>query len=137
MRPANVLALALSLTHLFYQLDAFSITCSLQRPLFTRRQRALLPRLNLFAHRNAVDEDINGYVESEYIPLDCDTDFISVGEKPPSPKRLDIDSLVNMVIPIVTPLVAFLTYDELARGFDFIFDILETKNWVAVDGGGA
>ena len=102
-----------------------------------QQQRRVLPRLNLFVLKSAVDEDINGYIDSEYIPLDCDTDYVSVGEKPPSPKRLDIDSLMNMVIPIVTPLIAFVTYDELAGAFDFMFDFLETKTWVAVDGGGA
>lgn len=48
------------------------------------------------------------------------------------------NSLLNPVlaIPIITPFLAYLTYDDVARVFSAIFDILALeRKWVPVDGG--
>ena len=38
-------------------------------------------------------------------------------------------------IPIVSPILAFLTYERTAEVFDVIIEALSDRNWVAVDGG--
>jgi len=41
-----------------------------------------------------------------------------------------------MLIPIMTPFLAYMTYDDVARTFNFLFDILaRDRKWVPVDGG--
>lgn len=41
-----------------------------------------------------------------------------------------------LMIPVVTPFLAYLTYDDIARSFNFLFDLIaRERNWNPVDGG--
>ena len=41
-----------------------------------------------------------------------------------------------MIIPILTPVLAYMTYDDVARLFNTFFNLLTSdRNWVPVDGG--
>jgi len=48
---------------------------------------------------------------------------------------LDIEAVVECLIPIVAPSVAFLTYDIVASSFSTLIDVVAQNKWVAVDGG--
>jgi Protein of unknown function (DUF4239) len=48
---------------------------------------------------------------------------------------MDKDTLIAFAIPIITPFVAFWTYDEIANTFHTVLESWSNnKNWVAVDG---
>jgi hypothetical protein len=41
-----------------------------------------------------------------------------------------------LIIPVVTPFFAYMSYDDVARGFNYLFDILALeRSWSPVDGG--
>lgn len=51
-----------------------------------------------------------------------------------SPTTRKIDFLLKY-IPIISPIVAYLTYEKTAEVFDFLIETLSERNWYAVDGG--
>jgi len=49
-----------------------------------------------------------------------------------------INTLINQsltFLPILTPILAFTTYETVAKMFEMMIEILAQRNWVAVDGG--
>jgi hypothetical protein len=74
------------------------------------------------------------YVESQFIPLVDNLDF---GSEYGMSRRKGPDkwAILNFVIPTLTPILAYISYDELARGFDWLVDVASDNNWIAVDGG--
>ena len=41
-----------------------------------------------------------------------------------------------LIVPVITPFVAYMTYDDIARFFNYVFDVIALeRNWVPVDGG--
>lgn len=101
-------------------------------------------------------EGLNLQVQSQYYPIDTDIPSISypLGDKmspvqstqifqeaPPLQesfleRQTDTETYFEAVIPIVTPFISYLSYDYVAKSFEFFMEFLsEQKNWIAVDGG--
>jgi hypothetical protein len=83
-----------------------------------------------------------GILKSQYIPMDGDKskDASNASKLPNAKARRptsdnDIESVLEFVIPTITPIIAFLSYEPIARGFSFVTDLLSANDWVAVDGG--
>lgn len=88
---------------------------------------------------------------SAYIPLDdvllydqtitCDPDLPCIGDDDTSSATstsslTDFWSALLVVLPIVTPIIAFFTFESCAKAFSNFNDFLSQGNkWVAVDGG--
>ncbi len=81
-------------------------------------------------HENQKDTDGEDifYLDSIYTDSSLvNPSLLGVGIKPSS---------VIMILPIITPFLAYMTYDDTARGFAYLFDLLaKERNWVPVDGG--
>ena len=76
------------------------------------------------------------YSKGAFIPIADDPEY-GLGEeaRESRPKR-DSGWLAVMTIPIVTPIVVFLSYDLVATCFRAILDTLAwARAWVPVDGG--
>ena len=111
--------------------------------------------LSMAFGRDKNDNDVSKFNQdgpgAAYIPLDdvmmydqpitCDPDFpclidddddVSVAKK----YALDFQQSLLIVIPMVTPFVAFFTFDWFAEAYSAFTDLLSRNNkWVAVDGG--
>eukprot|EP00522_Entomoneis_paludosa_P008695 CAMPEP_0172443832 /NCGR_PEP_ID=MMETSP1065-20121228/4024_1 /TAXON_ID=265537 /ORGANISM="Amphiprora paludosa, Strain CCMP125" /LENGTH=437 /DNA_ID=CAMNT_0013194179 /DNA_START=389 /DNA_END=1702 /DNA_ORIENTATION=- len=48
---------------------------------------------------------------------------------------IDTETVVEYLIPIVAPVIAFLSYDLVAGSFSSLLTVVANNNWVAVDGG--
>jgi hypothetical protein len=79
-------------------------------------------------------------------PITCDPDFPctegdddeSMAYRAASSSR-DLffqDFWMVIGIPILTPFVAFLTFENVSHSYQGLVEFLSTKTWVAVDGGG-
>lgn len=76
---------------------------------------------------------------TSFIPLDdehqssvvscCDPDFPCVDE--PS---FDRDLLLMLVVPGLSPFLAYFSFDAIVSGYSYITEVLSGNNWVAVDG---
>lgn len=113
-------------------------TICYRSPKTPRRQptpfsRGLLSR-HLFGNRQ------NKFLKSEFFPLDDipqeERAFLEEVKLRP---KFDRESLMEIVIPLMAPFIAFFSYDFVASTFDWTIDTLSDltsdKNWVAVDGG--
>ena len=105
-------------------------------------------RLSMVQFRSDKNDDVPA---SAYIPLDdvllydqpitCDPDMpcrsdddITSGTSASS--LTDFWSLLLVVVPLVTPIIAFFTFESCAKSFSNFNDFLSQGNkWVAVDGG--
>mmetsp|Transcript_5412 Transcript_5412/g.7666 ORF Transcript_5412/g.7666 Transcript_5412/m.7666 type:complete len:432 (-) Transcript_5412:44-1339(-) len=70
------------------------------------------------------------------VEMDEDMFFLdSVYMNPDQATTIKLSNMI-MIIPVVSPVLAYMTYDDVARGFNFLFQILaREQTWVAVDGG--
>lgn len=119
--------------------------------IFNRQRTTKL--FNLDANNNNYNGKIiggnnnNDYTTTEsigtdYIPLEitCDPDNMHPDclsdIDVPGYMGYDRERFLNLFIPAISPLVAFLTFDFIAETYSTLIELLDTtKNWVAVDGG--
>jgi len=71
-------------------------------------------------------------LENDYIPFECDPDLDAAMERP---KKMDSESLINIILPAATPIIAFLSYEQIAKTFSRTIEMLGPNSWVVVDGG--
>jgi Protein of unknown function (DUF4239) len=81
-------------------------------------------------------------IGTDYIPLEvtCDPNFYLPeaidSQDVPGYTGYDRERFLNLLIPALSPLVAFITFDLVAGAYSSFVDVLDTsKTWVAVDGG--
>jgi len=76
-------------------------------------------------------------LQSQFYPLDTDPlRFIDTGDdRRRSFKGTDLEFFLEIIIPVMTPLIAFLSYEPVAALFSASMVALSENNWVAVDGG--
>lgn len=91
------------------------------------------PQVTAFQHRMpliAVSSSRTSPTPRLFFQNNNGNGFSDDGEKIP-----DTESILEFVVPLVAPIIAFLTYEYIAGGFDFMVEALSNNNWVAVDGG--
>lgn len=82
------------------------------------------------------DERSSTSQRGEYIPIADDPEYRLAHEAWESRSRQDSGWLLVLAIPIVTPIVAFLSYDAVAYLFDEAVELLSyARAWISVDGG--
>jgi Protein of unknown function (DUF4239) len=81
-------------------------------------------------------------IGTDYIPLEvtCDPNYYLPdaidSQDVPGYTGYDRERFLNLFIPASSPLVAFITFEYVAKAYSSFVDILDTsKTWVAVDGG--
>jgi hypothetical protein len=63
-----------------------------------------------------------------------DIDFVYSIPVTDSQKKSFLSTI--LIIPILTPIFAYMTYDDIASAFNYLFDLLALeRNWTPVDGG--
>jgi hypothetical protein len=78
------------------------------------------------------DEEYAIPIEGNDIPMECDPNLLFESRQS---EPMDTESILNVLIPTLTPLIAFLSYEDVAETFAWSIDVLGPGNWVAVDGG--
>ena len=74
--------------------------------------------------------------KGEYIPIADDPEYGLAHEAWESRPDRDTGWLMVLVIPIISPLIAFLSYDAIASLFGQVVELLSyARAWVPVDGG--
>jgi hypothetical protein len=86
---------------------------------------------------------------TQYLPIDlsslqtdaitCDPDFPCTDDDsdPDVDQYLFFQDFWMVIgIPILTPFVAFFTFEKISKAYQGVVEFLSTKTWVAVDGGG-
>lgn len=82
------------------------------------------------------DKDTSTFRKGDYIPIADDPEYGLAHEAWESRPRRDLGWAAVLVIPIVTPIIAFLSYDMLATSFRTLVESLSwDRAWVPVDGG--
>jgi len=56
-------------------------------------------------------------------------------EKEPMLQVADFETLLEILVPLAAPLVAFFTYEDVARVFSSLLDVWSSNTWIPVDGG--
>lgn len=108
------------------------------RPLVSSSRRQLSRSVTLSKLLAGQDPSYtNGdIVQSEYIPLECFEEDSDVHEDISRLSRTwDTESILNIAVPAVMPVLAFMSYDAVAKQFEAFVQLLSNNNWVAVDGG--
>lgn len=83
---------------------------------------------------NEVDPSLRYF--GEYIPLADDPVYGLAHEARDSRPRHDAGWLTVLIVPIVAPILAFMSYDLVAKAFEFVIETLSwDRSWVPVDGG--
>ena len=114
---------------------AFPALRSVKRP-YTRRLH-----LSHFATKpsSSASEQIHDEVQvvkaSQYVPVYFDSQSVQQETIQEARRKVDTASILNIVIPTIVPILAFFAYESLAHFFETFLDAIETKTWVAVDGG--
>ena len=74
--------------------------------------------------------------KGDYIPIADDPEYGLAHEAWESRPRRDLGWAAVLVIPIITPIIAFLSYDMIATSFRGLVESLSWERaWVPVDGG--
>ena len=83
------------------------------------------------------DKDTSTYLrKGDYIPIADDPEYGLAHEAWESRPRRDLGWSMVLVIPIITPIIAFLSYDMIANSFRSLVETLSWERaWVPVDGG--
>lgn len=82
------------------------------------------------------DKDTSTFRKGDYIPIADDPEYGLAHEAWESRPRRDLGWAAVLVVPIVTPIIAFLSYDMLATSFRALVESLSwDRAWVPVDGG--
>lgn len=90
--------------------------------------------LEVVKRRNAFDRVLR---RAQSYPMDGD-DELKVefeGSFPMQQPGQDVEYLFEIGVPLITPIVAFYTYEPVAHVFSALLDILSSRDWIAVDGG--
>lgn len=103
---------------------------------FQVKNPVCLPRRIIQHSRNSptvlkADEECD-IMETPYMTWSCDPDIYTESDRT---DEKDLFSILNIWIPVVTPLLGFLLYEDVAKLFSWSIDVLGSNTWVAVDGG--
>ena len=102
-----------------------------QAPRRLHRHRT---ELSFSLFNGQTDGDRNNIQQISVYPPDHDPRK-SIQEKFGLVNPFDLESFFEVLVPLVTPVVAFMSYEWIASAFDLVVEALSDKNWVAVDGG--
>lgn len=87
---------------------------------------------------NTIQDDDEYCMPGDSCSLDHHEEEIDFLNSIPISKNSQVNPIFNpvLVIPVVTPFLAYMTYDEIARSFNALFDIIALeRSWQPVDGG--
>ena len=140
MRLKLILALVLN-HHILSAAAAFSATHrAVRRSPFPRSlSRRFLATKPTSASADQIHDEVEVVKAShQYVPVYFDAEkgsdvLLEAIQK--ARREVDAASILNIVIPTIVPILAFFCYEPLANSFESFLDVVETKNWVAVDGG--
>lgn len=107
---------------------------TLPKTLVSSTQRFLIEEKERFLFD---DKDTSTFrKKGDYIPIADDPEYGLAHEAWESRPRRDLGWAGVLVIPIITPIIAFLSYDMIATSFRGLVESLSWERaWVPVDGG--
>jgi hypothetical protein len=56
-------------------------------------------------------------------------------DRHPSSRGPDAEAILETIVPLLSPILAYLTYDFIAAGFSDVLEALANNNWESADGG--
>lgn len=93
------------------------------------------PGVELSSDCLIVDSEDDSDEWDHYTIPDGDPSFLFTSEYYERRSRVDVELVIESLVPIVTPILAYLSYDFVATTFSHAVEFVANNKWVAVDGG--